>query len=673
MIDPISFARLDVENLGPLVSKGGFSYNCYMFKSNGKTFLVDVPPSFHYDAWANSIKKKGLISDVDFLMIQAANMTYCGTFKQLLEDGFKGKVITTYLFGRPLLEMFPSLNLITIDELKYILIVDDNIVLKFVPLSFLPFPQMFMTYHPLSSTLFSSTMFSSFQLPPNANPDAWKSAVYDFHKTTMPSSEFLKEPLRKITHMPIQTIYPYYGISYEGKTAIDAIDNEYRLDFYNTRQVFQYDAKGKKDINFPEIVNHVVNTLLKTMDKQKVLEMFADGPIVLEPASMEVKATNIVGYPLYDAVFKHLYARGGSETLVLLEPLSNIYQTQYGLLKPSVYKAQVVDIERQKEQLEEEKRQLKQKITQLESAMAKAESALLKDVNTGLYNENFFRELMKNDLTNLPLPPYVRGFAMVRLDQLTHINQKYGKVTGDESLRHLKYHVEQIMGASDMLFKLNGPHLLLYFKETTPERLMAAAIKLRNVIASSNQFIEKVSVSSSLMHSGEIARDIVIDEAARLLLSELERRLSHAITQGGGQIGQKTIPSEEIIEGVILLIDEDDINRNMLTRIFKRINYAVVTAKDVIEANDILDKRPIDIIVSEINLAKIDGFAFKKSLNESKSYSHIPFIMVSHSKTVANIRRANLLGVDLLLEKPIIPEELLGHVQRYKARKTTKL
>jgi len=45
--------------------------------------------------------------------------------------------------------------------------------------------------------------------------------------------------------------------------------------------------------------------------------------------------------------------------------------------------------------------------------------------------------------------------------------------------------------------------------------------------------------------------------------------------------------------------------------------------------------------------------------------------MVSHSKTVANIRRANLLNVDLLLEKPIVPEELLGHVIRLKQRKQT--
>ena len=53
-------------------------------------------------------------------------------------------------------------------------------------------------------------------------------------------------------------------------------------------------------------------------------------------------------------------------------------------------------------------------------------------------------------------------------------------------------------------------------------------------------------------------------------------------------------------------------------------------------------------------------------MNESKMFSKIPFIMVSHNKTVDNIRRGNLLDVDLIIEKPIVPEELIGHVKRMK-------
>jgi DNA-binding response OmpR family regulator len=120
---------------------------------------------------------------------------------------------------------------------------------------------------------------------------------------------------------------------------------------------------------------------------------------------------------------------------------------------------------------------------------------------------------------------------------------------------------------------------------------------------------------------------------------------------------------------VILLVDEDPISQNMLYRIFNRINYDVKIAKDVNEALLFINQYFIDVIISEINLSKIDGFQLKRQLNESRAHAKIPFVMVSHNKTLDNIKRGNILDVDLILEKPIIPEELIGHVKRFKERK----
>jgi len=107
----------------------------------------------------------------------------------------------------------------------------------------------------------------------------------------------------------------------------------------------------------------------------------------------------------------------------------------------------------------------------------------------------------------------------------------------------------------------------------------------------------------------------------------------------------------------------------MLYRIFKRIHFEVRLAKDVEEALQVIDNHPIDVIISEINLSKIDGFTLKQTLNETKDYKKIPFIMVSHNKTVENIKRGNTLDVDLILEKPIVPEEIVGIIKRVKDRK----
>jgi response regulator RpfG family c-di-GMP phosphodiesterase len=151
----------------------------------------------------------------------------------------------------------------------------------------------------------------------------------------------------------------------------------------------------------------------------------------------------------------------------------------------------------------------------------------------------------------------------------------------------------------------------------------------------------------------------------------IEKRMAFAKVKGQNLIIDERTELPEHIEGSLLLVDQDEINRNMLYRIFKRAHYEIVLADSVVEALSILQKRKIDIVISEINLSKMDGFQLKMKMNESKSFQDIPFIMVSHNKTIENIKRGNLLGVDLMLEKPIVPEELIGHVNRMKERVTS--
>lgn len=159
------------------------------------------------------------------------------------------------------------------------------------------------------------------------------------------------------------------------------------------------------------------------------------------------------------------------------------------------------------------------------------------------------------------------------------------------------------------------------------------------------------------------------EQQATEIMNLLDKRMRQAYKSGNAMIIDSEAKLDIENEGVVLLIDEDEISRNMLQRIFKRINLEVIFAKDVEDALQIIINTPIDFIISEINLSKMDGFALKRQLNETKEYRQIPFIMVSHSKTVENIRRGNLLDVDVILEKPIIPEELLGFIKRIRERK----
>jgi len=252
------------------------------------------------------------------------------------------------------------------------------------------------------------------------------------------------------------------------------------------------------------------------------------------------------------------------------------------------------------------------------------------------------------------------------LDQLNELNRKYGNETGDESIRNMAYLLEQIKQPNSMLFKQNGPGVLVYVDDSKFKEIQKIAIDARNEISESDLFIEKVTASVSMVDLEEINRELPLDEQIKEVLTLLEKRILLAKNKGTGLIIDKNYSLPTTSEGIILLVDEDEVNLNMLNRILQRIQYEVKIARGVEEAIDIIDKTHIDLIISEINLSKIDGFSLKKILNESKDFQKIPFIMVSHNKTLENIKRGNTLDVNLILEKPIIPEELIGHVKRYK-------
>lgn len=160
------------------------------------------------------------------------------------------------------------------------------------------------------------------------------------------------------------------------------------------------------------------------------------------------------------------------------------------------------------------------------------------------------------------------------------------------------------------------------------------------------------------------------DQNIQNMFDLLEKRILIAKRKGYGEIITKQDDQLSFLEGMILIVDEDPLSQNMMIRIFHRIDYEVVVASSVTEAMKIIFEKPIDVVISEINLSKLDGFELKRLMNES-IYRNKPFIMVSHNKTIENIKRGNTLSVDYILEKPIVMDEIIGLVKRFKERKLT--
>ena len=123
--------------------------------------------------------------------------------------------------------------------------------------------------------------------------------------------------------------------------------------------------------------------------------------------------------------------------------------------------------------------------------------------------------------------------------------------------------------------------------------------------------------------------------------------------------------------GKILVIDDDPDILDALTIILEAEGYEVVTARDGIEGLANLRAEKPDLIILDLLMPKMDGFAVCKELQDPRwsKYRDIPILILSSVREEASRRRYELetglqLDVDDYVEKPISPDILLERVEK---------
>lgn len=121
----------------------------------------------------------------------------------------------------------------------------------------------------------------------------------------------------------------------------------------------------------------------------------------------------------------------------------------------------------------------------------------------------------------------------------------------------------------------------------------------------------------------------------------------------------------------ILLVDDDPDIRDVVTMILETKGYEMVTACDGIECLAALRAEEPDLMIIDLLMPKMDGFAVLKELEDGRwsKYRNIPILILSSVREEASRRRYELetaleFNVDDYVEKPINPEVLLERVER---------
>ena len=111
-----------------------------------------------------------------------------------------------------------------------------------------------------------------------------------------------------------------------------------------------------------------------------------------------------------------------------------------------------------------------------------------------------------------------------------------------------------------------------------------------------------------------------------------------------------------------VLVAEDNPNaRKLMEAVLRRDGYVVFSAADGVEALRIMDGQHIDLVVLDIMMPRMDGYAFTQELRENGV--NTPILMVTAKQLPAEKHKGFLVGTDDYMTKPVDMEEMLLRIR----------
>jgi class 3 adenylate cyclase len=119
----------------------------------------------------------------------------------------------------------------------------------------------------------------------------------------------------------------------------------------------------------------------------------------------------------------------------------------------------------------------------------------------------------------------------------------------------------------------------------------------------------------------------------------------------------------------VLVVDDDPVNRAMLTRVLEQDGYRVDTATDGRRALERLAEEPFDVVLLDVLMPEMDGLEVLSRITEDDALRHLPVVMITSLDDLETAVRCIEIGADDYLTKPFDPVVLRARVKAGLAKK----
>ncbi len=117
----------------------------------------------------------------------------------------------------------------------------------------------------------------------------------------------------------------------------------------------------------------------------------------------------------------------------------------------------------------------------------------------------------------------------------------------------------------------------------------------------------------------------------------------------------------------VLTVDDSRTMRDMLNLALSEAGYRVVQAVDGLDGLEILEGERPDVIVTDLNMPRMDGFAFIEGVRRDARLRATPILVLTTESDTAKKARAREAGATGWIVKPFNPAKLVDAIRRVAA------
>ena len=275
---------------------------------------------------------------------------------------------------------------------------------------------------------------------------------------------------------------------------------------------------------------------------------------------------------------------------------------------------------------------------------------------------------------------------LLDIDHFKRCNDTYGHDVGDAVLRETARVLTRCTRGGEAVYRIGGEEFLVLCPGATAEMAAKGAERLREAIESNRIEHENRTISITVS-VGVAQREVQVARSNDLLkladdaLYEAKRGGRNRVCIAGSGLhaepehppkkdarSRRTAAPDELngpgsLHGCVLVVDDDANARRSLRRLLERERFEVHEACDGRDALAKVSDIDPDVILMDVLMPNMDGFACTRKLKADPALSGIPVIMLSGQTDEKHVQAGLEAGAEEYVAKPIRHRELVLRIR----------